>query len=218
MTSTGQWLAPDAIDTDRVCVSIRVPRNLRTHVSGALLLLTKPENWESSATVEASTVARVLELSFYEYLQGGQCMPIGAITPYAGTAAPDGWLMCDGAQYARVDYPLLYAALDGVFIVDADYFRVPNLDGRFVAGAGSTYPVGATGGADSVTLTINEIPAHTHQYDKPTFNIDVESVGTPDPTGVGEPQLPTSTSSTGGSAAHENRPPYTAMTMIIKAS
>jgi microcystin-dependent protein len=173
--------------------------------------------WAADSWAEAEEVARAIEEAVYGFIESEGCMPVGATIPYAGATAPDGWLMCDGAQYARVDYPLLYAALDSVFIVDANSFTVPDLDGRFIAGAGSAYLVGDTGGADDVTLTVNEMPAHTHQYDKPTFNVDVETVGVPDPTGVGEPQLSTSTSSTGGGDAHENRPPFTALNVIIKA-
>lgn len=74
-------------------------------------------------------------------------------------------LLCDGAVYDRVDYPNLYAVLDAAYIVDADTFRVPDLIDRFPLGSDTT---GAEGGTDEITITVAQLPAHTHQYDKIT--------------------------------------------------
>ena len=126
-------------------------------------------------------------------------------------------LLCDGSTYARVDYPDLYDVLDTAYIVDANNFTVPDLVRRTIVGEGSGWNVGDTGGAEEHTLTEAEIPAHTHSYTTPTFNIDVESVGVPDPTGVGNPQLPATTGSTGGGQAHNNMPPYHVLTPVIVA-
>lgn len=82
-------------------------------------------------------------------------MPIGGIIMWSGTLAtiPTNFKLCDGATYARSD--------------GAGNITTPNLLNRFIVGAGSgtapsSYAVGATGGADSVTLTTNQIPAHSH--------------------------------------------------------
>jgi microcystin-dependent protein len=67
-------------------------------------------------------------------------VPTGVITLWSGSIAsiPAGWLLCDGT------------------------LGTPNLQDRFVVGAGTTYAVGATGGAATVTLATTEIPSHTH--------------------------------------------------------
>jgi microcystin-dependent protein len=67
-------------------------------------------------------------------------IPAGIISMWGGSigAIPVGWALCDGA--------------DGR----------PDLRDRFIVGAGSTYAIGATGGANTVTLTADQIPSHTH--------------------------------------------------------
>lgn len=67
-------------------------------------------------------------------------IPPGFIGMWSGSIAtiPTGWYLCDGTN------------------------GTPNLTDRFIVGAGSTYAVGATGGAASVTLTEAQIPSHSH--------------------------------------------------------
>ena len=68
--------------------------------------------------------------------------PSGGIIIWSGSAAaiPAGWFLCDGAN------------------------STPNLRDRFVVGAGTTYAVGATGGAATVSLSAANLPAHTHTF------------------------------------------------------
>lgn len=86
---------------------------------------------------------------------------VGLIMPCATATAPAGTLLCDGATYLRADYPNLYAALDAAFIVDADSFVVPDLTDRFVQGTG-TNAMGSTGGSNTTTLTVGQLPPHSH--------------------------------------------------------
>jgi len=66
--------------------------------------------------------------------------PTGCVLPYAGTTAPEGWLLCDGSAVSRTTYAALYAVLlsahgngDGL-----DTFHIPDLRGRFVRGVDGT--------------------------------------------------------------------------------
>lgn len=109
---------------------------------------------------------------------GGALMPPGVTVPYAGTAAPTGWLFCFGQAVSRTTYAALFAALSTTYGVGdgSTTFNLPDLRGRVIAGkddmGGSsanrlTSPIngdnlGAAGGAESHTLVSGEMPSHSH--------------------------------------------------------
>ena len=89
----------------------------------------------------------------------------GLIYPLASAVIPVGFLLCDGAAYSRSDYPELFAAI-GTIYGRGDgktTFNVPNLTTRVPVGAGGKYELGATGGEEEHTLTVEEMPRHTHK-------------------------------------------------------
>lgn len=143
---------------------------------------------------------------------------VGWIMPHAmATVSVFKAIPCDGGVYNRTDYPLLYDALDPAYIVSGAQFRVPDMRDRVPVGTGNNYALDDSGGVDSVVLTEAQLPAHQHSYNQYTFGIDIESVGVPDPTGVGQPTVPQNTSSVGSDEAHENRMPYRALNWVIIA-
>jgi len=125
-------------------------------------------------------------------------------------------LLCDGTVYNKVDYPELWEVWPSA-MKDVSTLTLPDLRNLFLVGATLDYSLSDTGGEAEVTLDESQMPTHSHTYQLPTFNIDVESVGVPDPTGVGQPALPTSTSSAGGGQAHNNLPPYYAVVYAVLA-
>jgi microcystin-dependent protein len=95
-------------------------------------------------------------------------VPPGSVSAYAGINVPGGWLHCDGSAIDRTIYADLFESIgttygngDGVTT-----FNIPNLRGRNVIGLNSSETdfdvLGETGGAKRHTLTISEMPAHTH--------------------------------------------------------
>ena len=97
-------------------------------------------------------------------------MPVGVVLPYAGSAAPPGWALCEGQAVSRTTYAPLFAAVgitygagDGVTT-----FNLPDLRGRVPVGASgadiagdaprSARALGASGGAEEVVLTTDQIP------------------------------------------------------------
>ena len=143
---------------------------------------------------------------------------VGSILPHV-LASLSGleMLPCDGSVYLREDYPLLYEAIDPVYIIDLESFRVPDLRERFPIGEGGDLALDDDGGEAEHVLTVEEMPAHAHGFTQYPFGLDIESVGVPDPSGVGNPRLPESTDDTGGNEAHNNMPPYRVVRWAIVA-
>ena len=99
--------------------------------------------------------------------------PTGSIMPYAGSAAPPGWLLCDGAERSTTTYAALFAVCGSTYNTStglpaptAGNFRVPNLKGRMPVGldAGITEfnTSGKSGGSTTVTITVAQLPSHAH--------------------------------------------------------
>jgi len=61
-------------------------------------------------------------------------MPPGSILPFGGINVPDGWLLCDGTQYTKTDFPRLYDAIETTWGGNAAVFNVPDLRGIFLRG------------------------------------------------------------------------------------
>ena len=97
-------------------------------------------------------------------------IPIGVVNPFAGGAAPTGWLLCDGAEVSQVTYPTLYALLTTTWGSAASgKFKLPDLRGRVITGADggagrltTANALGNDGGAEDVSLTTAQLPSHNH--------------------------------------------------------
>lgn len=100
-------------------------------------------------------------------------MPTGAILPFGGSEAPDGWVLCNGSSYSRTTYADLFAVIGIAYGAnDGSTFKVPDLRGRMCLGAGAgsgltNRTLASTGGEETHQLTIPEMPSHTHTVNDP---------------------------------------------------
>lgn len=90
-------------------------------------------------------------------------VPSGSIFDFAGSAAPGGFLLCDGAAVSRATYAALFAAIGtGYGIGDgSSTFNLPDLRGRVAVGKGSHGDVDALGDSDGLAVGSRR-PAHAH--------------------------------------------------------
>ena len=106
--------------------------------------------------------------------------PAGIIMPFAGSTAPQGYLLCDGSAVDRSTYATLFGVI-GTTYGEGDgstTFNVPDLSGRVVIGASGSHALGTTGGSETVTLTADQLPVHTHEVPQHGHGNDI-AVKTP---------------------------------------
>jgi microcystin-dependent protein len=104
------------------------------------------------------------------YQGGFLLVPPGSLMMYIAAAAPAGWLVCDGSAVSRATYAALYAVIGGAYGGGdgVNTFNVPDMRARAPVGSGTggegltARPLAAIGGAETVTLTSDQMPGHTH--------------------------------------------------------
>ncbi len=209
--TSGQLLSSDGTDTvwiDASTTSVANANNVGTNVNStnADQFVTFVENNSGNNPIRVDaglkynpSTNRLTAGSFAgdgSALSGIEAFVSGMIILWSGAAdaIPSGFVLCDGNN------------------------STPNLSGRFVVGydaSNSDYDVNDTGGSESVTLTVNQIPAHTHNINLAVRAFYQEprnfGVGTD-----GSANNSEDTGSTGGGQSHENRPPYYALCYIMK--
>lgn len=215
-TSDGRKFHTPASETvGSVTRLITLPTSFLPFVGELLSYLSEVGNWfEVGITAsEAADIGMGILESWYTNDM------IGVVAPFASLTLPAGWLPFDGVARQKADYPELYAVLHPLWRTPTT-FTLPNMYQRTIIGGASSvfdpYGVGKTGGEVNHTLTVNEMPAHTHTYTNPIANVDIESPGVPDliAAGVGPG---TNTGTTGGGQAHNNMPPWAAMQWAVFA-
>jgi len=89
---------------------------------------------------------------------------LGEIRLFSFNQIPSGWLPCNGQLLSIATNTALYSLLGATYGGDGrTTFALPNLQGKVPLHAGNQIAYGTTGGEAEHTLTVNEMPAHTHQ-------------------------------------------------------
>lgn len=158
---------------------------------------------------------------------------VGEIRMFGGNFAPVGWLFCDGQALQISEYDTLFNLIGTTYGGDGQStFALPDLRGRWPvhqgrSTTGTTYVMGQAAGVETVTLTQQQIPAHSHTplgavaaatatspagavwsaSTSPAFAVPSGALTTQMAADALEPA--------GGSQPHDNLPPYLAVSFII---
>lgn len=152
---------------------------------------------------------------------------VGEIRMFAGNFAPAGWMFCEGQLLPISEYETLFNLIGTTYGGDGQStFALPDLRGRLPIHIGNGFTLAESGGVEEVTLTVSQIPAHSHPL-LASQNSATNNTPSGNLTGqVGATQIyrtatatsPLSTlamTSTGGSQPHTNFQPYLCVDFII---
>jgi microcystin-dependent protein len=152
---------------------------------------------------------------------------VGEIRMFGGNFAPAGWHFCNGALLPISENETLFQLIGTIYGGDGQStFALPDLRGRLPIHQGNGFIVGETGGVESIVLTVQQIPSHTH-----AMLASTNTSTTPQPTGnvigkstqidhfintvPGDQLSPNAIASVGGSQPHSNLQPYLCVSFII---
>jgi len=151
---------------------------------------------------------------------------VGEIRMFAGNFAPAGWMFCEGQLLPISENETLFQLIGTTYGGDGEStFALPDLRGRIPLHQGNGMILAETGGAEEITLTVNQIPIHTHPclasnngptLATPSGNVTGQAAakiyraGSP-----GVTLSPQAIGATGGSQPHNNFQPYLCIDFII---
>ncbi len=152
---------------------------------------------------------------------------VGEIRMFAGNFAPAGWMFCEGQLLPISENETLFQLIGTTYGGDGEStFALPDLRGRLPIHQGNGFILAETGGAEEVTLTVNQIATHSHPLlassaaansPNPADNVLAEAItSTPYYADVTNVSLAVqSITSIGGSQPHTNFQPYLCVDFII---
>lgn len=147
-----------------------------------------------------------------------KAVPIGTIVMWATSTPPEGWLLCNGTAVSRTAYADLFKVLGTtVGAPSSTTFSLPNLSGRFPLGASNAHGLHSTGGAETHTLTISEMPSHNHGVAGNIVQRGSGSDAFREVAGAYPGGSNVSSQSVGGGQPHNNMPPFYGINFIIRA-
>lgn len=152
---------------------------------------------------------------------------VGEIRMFGGNFAPAGWMFCEGQLLPISEYETLFNLIGTTYGGDGQStFALPDLRGRVPVHMGSGFVLAETGGVEEVTLTVSQIPSHSHPFlasgNNATTTNAAGNVAATTPDYTPYIQAPANTAlnaqsvtSVGGSQPHSNFQPYLCVDFII---
>lgn len=155
----------------------------------------------------------------------GASLPTGTIIEGVWSSAPTGFLLLDGTVQVRATYPALFAVIGTTYNTGGEtsaQFRLPDFRGRTLVGlaaSGQFGTMGAKVGAQTHTLTVAEMPSHTHEIDVNGTNVEYGNTNAGAGTGYGgfvNPGVDIKATARGGGGAHNNVQPSAVVQRAVR--
>ena len=151
---------------------------------------------------------------------------IGEVRLFAGNFAPNGWSFCNGSTLAISEFAALFDLIGTTYGGDGvNTFALPNLSGRVPIHQGNSYTIGEILGSETVTLTLGNLPVHSHapvgsaspasQSLPGGYDLAVTTAPSYGPAPANSMMADTAVSMQGGSLPHDNMAPFVCMSYII---
>jgi microcystin-dependent protein len=159
---------------------------------------------------------------------------VGEIRMFAGSFNPAGWMLCQGQQLPISEYETLFNLIGTTYGGDGqNNFNLPNLQSRVPVHMGSspslgTYTIGQLAGVETVTLTTQQIPSHSHNVNATNTGQQLAPSGTTmpaaatpnnrnvyGPAGSAPVKMANLINPSGGNQPHSNIQPVLAINFII---
>jgi microcystin-dependent protein len=151
---------------------------------------------------------------------------VGEIRMFGGNFAPLGWMLCQGQELPISEFDVLFNLIGTTYGGDGQQtFALPNLSSRFPVHQGSGYVMGQAAGVEQVTLTVSQMPVHSHGQLAAAADATTPSPANAVPaawadgqfasTGPDSTLAPNALGLSGGSQPHDNMPPYLCINFII---
>lgn len=224
-----QWRDGFGANETRITAAdlIHIEDGISAATQGVTNLETKVAGQPAEILTQVQDIARGIRTAL------DKAIPVGTIAMFGAERDPEGWLRCDGRLLDRNAYAKLFAVIGTTHgFTTPSNFRLPDIRERAVVGSGTKYSIGDKGGNATVTLSINQMPAHTHQigevedqdrrFQSRTANQDIGigSSGYTYLTSTGNNSGGRSPIATtvGGSQPVDIRSPYIGLPYIIKVS
>lgn len=237
--SAGMYVKKAAVDVTANNTSYQNAYTIRSMAAG---VGEESFTWSEFSLLQSTSDLKTLCTSLQNQINALTPPPLGIVQIWAGSAIniPEGYALCDGRQLTQSSYPELFAVIGSQFNTAKNYngnaqttetgmFRLPDLRGRFVVGKNdaandSDYAtIGSTGGEKRHTLSVDELPSHSHNYTGKFKHIGSSGGGEEiifdKEGGSAGANYPTFSISVNGSGqSHENRPPYYVFAYIMRLS
>lgn len=169
-------------------------------------------------------IVELIDAAADEIMREVKMTPVGAIMMWLEPDPPPGWLICDGTGHLKAQYPELYALYGARYGDSPDFFGVPDYSHRSPYGAVFEEELDTVAGAETHTLTADQMPSHVHQVRNrnqvPAYFHSGTSGGNPsiaDTAGTTNSTVLNTTTSAGGGLAHNNLHPIRYCWFIVCA-